>query len=98
MFILRTPPARFVELHTHPYTETFLLLEGHARWTVGDTPAELQAEQMVVVPSDTPHGFRNIGDVPLLVITVQESATLQQTDLGVEPLYASLAGAAQPAG
>src|SRR5581483_8923518 len=29
MFVVRTPPGRAVELHTHPYPETFLLLEGH---------------------------------------------------------------------
>ena len=28
IFVTRTPPARAVELHVHPYAETFLLLEG----------------------------------------------------------------------
>ena len=35
MFVVRTLPGRFVELHVHPYSETFLLLEGHGRWTAG---------------------------------------------------------------
>jgi quercetin dioxygenase-like cupin family protein len=26
MFVVRTPPGSFVELHTHPYPETFVLL------------------------------------------------------------------------
>jgi mannose-6-phosphate isomerase-like protein (cupin superfamily) len=84
-FVVRTPPGRFVELHTHPYAETFLLLEGRARWTVGERRVELGAEAMLVVPRLTPHGFRNVGDVALLLVTVHESGTVEQTFLGVDP-------------
>ncbi len=86
MFVTRTPPGRWVELHVHPYPETFLLLEGHGRWTVGGQAVELEPEQMVVVPPDTPHGFRNTGDQALLVVSVHERGTLEQTWLGEEPL------------
>jgi mannose-6-phosphate isomerase-like protein (cupin superfamily) len=85
MFVVRTPPGRAVELHVHPYAETFLLLEGRGRWTRGDEVVELEPQHMLVVPPDTPHGFRNIGDVPLLVVSVHERGTLRQTWLGVEP-------------
>jgi len=85
MFVVRTPPGRFVELHVHPYSETFVLLEGEGRWTAGDTVSELGPDQMIVVPANTPHGFRNVGDVPLLVVSVHESGTLVQTFLGKEP-------------
>jgi mannose-6-phosphate isomerase-like protein (cupin superfamily) len=85
MFIVPTPPGNAVELHTHPYPETFLLLEGRGRWTAGDQAVELQPDQMIVVPAETPHGFRNIGTEPLLVVSVHESATLQQTFLGRDP-------------
>jgi mannose-6-phosphate isomerase-like protein (cupin superfamily) len=85
MFVVRTPPGGSVELHTHPYSETFLLLEGEGRWTAGDTVVELQRNRMLVVPPRTPHGFRNIGDVPLLLVTVHESGVLDQTFLGIEP-------------
>ncbi|MGN6377350.1 MAG: cupin domain-containing protein [Gaiellales bacterium] len=85
MFVVRTPPGRTVELHVHPYSETFLLLEGHGRWTAGDDVVELGPEQMLVVPPHTPHGFRNTGSEPLLVVSVHESESLQQTFLGREP-------------
>jgi mannose-6-phosphate isomerase-like protein (cupin superfamily) len=85
MFVTRTPPGRAVELHVHPYAETFLLLEGRGRWTRGDETVELQPEGMLVVPPDTPHGFRNVGDVPLLVVSVHERGTLRQTWLGEDP-------------
>ena len=85
IFVTRTPPARAVELHVHPYAETFLLLEGRGRWTRGDEVVELEPEQILVVPPDTPHGFRNVGEVPLLVVSVHERGTLSQTWLGEEP-------------
>jgi mannose-6-phosphate isomerase-like protein (cupin superfamily) len=85
MFVVRTPPGGSVELHTHPYSETFLLLEGEGRWTAGDDVVELRPDTMLVVPPETAHGFRNIGQTPLLVVSVHESGVLDQTFLGVEP-------------
>jgi mannose-6-phosphate isomerase-like protein (cupin superfamily) len=85
IFVTRTPPGATVELHVHPYAETFLLLEGRGRWTVGDEVAELEPEQLLVVPPDTPHGFRNTGDVPLLAVSAHERGTLRQRWLGQEP-------------
>lgn len=85
VFVTRTPPGRAVELHVHPYPETFLLLEGQGRWTRGDDVLELRPEQLVVVPPETPHGFRNIGDVPLLVVSVHEAGAVEQTWLGRDP-------------
>jgi mannose-6-phosphate isomerase-like protein (cupin superfamily)/rhodanese-related sulfurtransferase len=85
MFVTRTPPGRAVELHVHPYAETFLLLEGHGRWTRGEEVVELAPEDVIVVPPDTPHGFRNVGDVALLVVSVHERGTLRQTWLGQDP-------------
>src|SRR6476620_5070821 len=70
IFVVRTPPGRAVELHVHPYAETFLLLEGRGRWTRGEDVLELEPQDVLVVPPDTPHGFRNIGDVPLHVVSV----------------------------
>ena len=85
LFVVRTPPGRTVEMHVHPYPETFLLLDGRGRWTAGETVTELRADQILVVPANTPHGFRNVGETPLLVVSVHESGTLEQTFLGVEP-------------
>ena len=85
MFVTRTPPGRAVELHVHPYAEVFLLLEGRGRWTYGDEVVELEPEQMLIVPPDTPHGFRNVGDEPLLVVSVHERGTMRQVWLGEEP-------------
>lgn len=85
MFIVRTPPGGIVELHTHPYPETFLLLEGHGRWTAGEEVVELEPEHMLVVPPHTLHGFRNIGEQPLLVVSVHEAPAIDQSFTDREP-------------
>ena len=85
IFVVHMPPGGAVELHVHPYPETFVLLEGHGRWTAGDDVVELDPERILVVPANTPHGFRNIGDAPLLVVSVHESGTMEERFLGVEP-------------
>ena len=64
-------------------SETFVLLRG--RWTAGGHVTEPQEDSIVVVPPETLHGFRNIGDVPLLVVSVHESGTLDQTFTDREP-------------
>ena len=50
IFVVRTPPGRAVELHVHPYAETFLLLEGRGRWTWGEDVLELAPQDVLVVP------------------------------------------------
>ena len=85
VFVVRTQPGGAVELHVHPHSETFVLLEGSGRWTAGNDVVELHAGQMLVVPPQTPHGFRNTGDRPLLVVSIHESGTLEQTFLGRDP-------------
>jgi quercetin dioxygenase-like cupin family protein len=85
IFVVHTPPGGFVELHTHPYTETFVMLGGRGRWTAGDQVTELVPEQVLVVPPRTLHGFRNIGDEPLLVVSVHEAPLLDQTFTDREP-------------
>jgi mannose-6-phosphate isomerase-like protein (cupin superfamily) len=85
MFVVRTPPGRWVDLHTHPYPETFVLLAGTARWTAGDAVLDVEADHVISVPAETLHGFRNTGSVPLLVVSVHESPTLIQTFTDREP-------------
>jgi len=85
MFVTHTPPGAFVPLHVHPYPETFVLLRGEGRWTSGEHTAELVPEQVIVVPPDTKHGFRNIGGEPLLVVSVHEAPTITQEWFDEEP-------------
>jgi quercetin dioxygenase-like cupin family protein len=56
------PPGHGPKLHTHPYEELFVVLEGTASFRVGDRTVEVGPQNIVIVPPNTPHGFTNTGD------------------------------------
>ena len=57
-------------LHRHPYDETFLVLEGTARFTVGDETLEVGAGHVVVAPAGVTHAFVGAGDGVLHVVAL----------------------------
>ena len=69
------------DLHLHPYPEAFVVQSGIAVFTVGDEQVTVPAGNVVVVPAQTPHGFKNPGDDELRVVSVHPSARVRQTNL-----------------
>jgi len=57
-------------LHKHPYSETFIILDGQADFTVADTELTGIAGQVLIVPGDTPHRFAKSGTGHLRMIDV----------------------------
>ena len=57
-------------LHKHPYTETFIIRKGRARFTVGDEIIDAHEGQIVVCPANTPHKFQNLGPERLETIDI----------------------------
>ena len=71
------PPGGGPALHKHPYEEVFVMLEGQATFVVdGDTIAA-GADDIVIVPPDTPHGFTNSGAGPLRQVNIHVSPTFE---------------------
>jgi quercetin dioxygenase-like cupin family protein len=68
-------------LHLHPYPEVFVVQTGTAEFTVGEDKLTVSAGHIVVVPAQTPHGFKGAGDDTLRVVSVHPSGEVQQTDL-----------------
>ncbi len=68
-------------LHTHPYAETFILLEGRARYQIGETVIEAQAGDILTGPADVPHRFANLGPGPLRTVDIHHSPEWIQNDL-----------------
>jgi mannose-6-phosphate isomerase-like protein (cupin superfamily) len=64
------PPGGSVRLHKHPYKEIFIIQEGVSTFTVGTETLEARAGQIVVVPANVPHKFRNAGDQPLRQVDI----------------------------
>jgi quercetin dioxygenase-like cupin family protein len=69
------------DLHLHPYAEAFVVETGIATFTAGDEQLTVEGGNVVVVPPDTPHGFKCAGDDVLRVVSVHPSPTVQQTNL-----------------
>jgi mannose-6-phosphate isomerase-like protein (cupin superfamily) len=69
-FITRNLPGTGPGLHKHPYEETFIILEGRGRYTVGEEDIEAGEGEIVVVPARTPHKFVNIGDGRLRSVNI----------------------------
>lgn len=81
IFVTRYERGQGPDLHVHPYPEVFVVETGTAAFTAGDEEVVAGAGHVVVVPADTPHGFKNPGDDTLRVVSVHPSPTVQQTNL-----------------
>ena len=67
------PPGGTVRLHKHPYKEIFIVQEGVSVFVVGSTTLEAHAGQIIVVPENVPHKFRNAGATLLKQIDIHIS-------------------------
>ena len=81
IFVTQYERGRGPDLHVHPYAEAFVVQSGTATFTAGDEQLTVEAGNIVVVPAETPHGFKCAGDDTLRVVSVHPSPTVQQTDL-----------------
>jgi mannose-6-phosphate isomerase-like protein (cupin superfamily) len=70
------PPGGKLRLHKHPYKEIFIIQEGVATFTVDSAILEAHAGQIIIVPADVPHKFRNMSD-----------KQLRQIDIHVNPQF-----------
>jgi quercetin dioxygenase-like cupin family protein len=62
-----TPP------HRHPHISAIVVAEGHGQFTVGDRTVAAGVGDIVVVPANAWHSFRNDGDGPLRVVGSHDS-------------------------
>ena len=80
-FLIDSPPGGGSRLHTHPYEEVFVTLEGEATFTVGDDKITVGAGQIVVAPAGVPHKFVNSGSGPLKQVDIHPSGRIQQVNI-----------------
>jgi mannose-6-phosphate isomerase-like protein (cupin superfamily) len=74
-------PGKGPGLHVHPYDETFVVVQGRARFFVGDQVIEAVAGEAVLGPAGVPHRFENLGPGRLQTIDIHHSPRWIQTDL-----------------
>lgn len=80
-FHVKNAPGAGAALHVHPYPETWLVLSGRVRFTVGGQPVEAGPDTIVVAPAETPHEFVNIGTDQLEMVCIHPSPEVIQEDL-----------------
>ncbi|MEZ5934646.1 MAG: cupin domain-containing protein [Alphaproteobacteria bacterium] len=74
-------PGEGPRLHVHPYDETFVVIQGQARFFVGDRVIDAAAGEVVLGPKGVPHRFENLGPGRLQTIDIHHSPRWIQTDL-----------------
>jgi mannose-6-phosphate isomerase-like protein (cupin superfamily) len=84
-FVVDAAPGEGPALHRHPYSETFVLQAGRARFRLGEESIDAAAGEVVVVPPETAHGFRALGPERLRLVSVHAAPRMQTTWLDEEP-------------
>jgi mannose-6-phosphate isomerase-like protein (cupin superfamily) len=80
-FLVNNEPGAGPDLHRHPYSETWIVRAGKARFTADGDDLEAGPGDIVVVGSETPHKFKNIGGERLDVICIHASPRMVQEAL-----------------
>ena len=67
-----SPPGYQTRIHSHPYVETLTVLEGRGEvWLDGEgETVALEPGVTVAIPANRKHGFRAIGDKPLVTLGI----------------------------
>lgn len=67
-----SPPGYQTRIHAHPYVETLTVLEGRGEaWLDGDaSTVPLEPGVTVAIPANRKHGFRAVGDKPLVTLGI----------------------------
>jgi mannose-6-phosphate isomerase-like protein (cupin superfamily) len=84
--ITDTHPGGGPGLHVHDVEEAHVLLEGTARYVVGDETFTVQAPYVAKVPAGVPHTFINAGTEPFNLVAVLASKHPSTRRVGPNPL------------
>ena len=78
-FFVDNDPGQGPGLHWHPYTETWVVIEGTAEITMGDHRLIAVADDTATVPAGVWHRFENIGEGRLRMLCIHASDVIIQT-------------------
>ncbi len=80
-FLVYNEPGAGPDLHRHPYSETWIVRSGKARFTADGDELEAGPGNIIVVTPETPHKFKNVGTERLDIICIHDSPRMVQEDL-----------------
>lgn len=77
-FAVDADPGQGPPLHRHPYTETWVVVEGEAVVTIGDDTVTVRADDVAVVTGGTWHRFVAAGTGRLRMVCIHASDVMVQ--------------------
>jgi quercetin dioxygenase-like cupin family protein len=78
-FVVIGEPGGGPRLHRHDYDEVVYVIEGRARWRVGDQERQAMAGDVLIVHAGEPHKFVNSGDGPLRQLDIHLNSSFKTT-------------------
>jgi quercetin dioxygenase-like cupin family protein len=81
VFLFHGKPGSGPGPHRHPYDEIQFIREGRGVWTVGGQTFEGGAGDIFVIKAGEIHGFKVVGDSPLIQLDVHLSPRFIQENL-----------------
>jgi quercetin dioxygenase-like cupin family protein len=81
VFLLNAQPGRGPGPHRHPYDEVQFIREGRGLYTVNGEEFEAGAGDILVIKAGEVHGFKCIGDSPLVQVDVHLSSRFIQENI-----------------
>ncbi len=63
-------PGSTYPMHSHPYEQVSVVVQGRLRLTVGAETREVGPGDMWFAPADMPHGGEILGDEPVIFVDV----------------------------
>lgn len=80
-FLVDNDPGQGPDLHRHPYSETWVVLEGTAVVTADGTDTLAEEGDILIVEGGTPHRFRATGAGRLRMVCIHASPVFLQENL-----------------
>jgi mannose-6-phosphate isomerase-like protein (cupin superfamily) len=80
-FLVNNEPGAGPDLHKHPYSETWIVRSGQARFTADGDELEAGPGDIIVVTPGTPHKFKNVGTERPDIVCIHDSPRMVQEDL-----------------
>lgn len=80
-FLIDSAPGIGPDLHMHPYSETWIVRRGRARFTADGVEIEAGPGDILVTGRGTPHFYKNIGTECLEMVCIHASPRMIQVEL-----------------
>ena len=79
-FVVKSATGKGADKHRHPYDETFVILEGNIEVIVNGELRMVKAGNIVVIPANTWHEFKNRSEQPALMVNIHPVSKMIQED------------------